>query len=95
MSNKDKKDNIESVPKEIQQYDKMHYIHDRELFSAVCFALHLMRNEGKPMSEALSISSNYYARTQSAIAMELMIEDYIRMKDAKHFDNKVGVKVKI
>lgn len=57
-----------------------HYIGEPTLFKAVAFA-NQMISEGKSMSEALGISSNYHKVAISAVALEFMTDRFIKNSD--------------
>lgn len=54
-----------------------HYIGDPATFKAVAFAVHLI-DEGKLMKDALGIASTYHKVPVSAVALELMVDRFIR-----------------
>ena len=55
-----------------------HYIPDKNLFSAVCFARQLHELEGKTIIEALGIASSHYKIPISAIVLEIITDKYIK-----------------
>ena len=54
-----------------------HYISDPAVFKAVTFA-NQMISEGKPIKDAIGISSNYNKIPFSAVALELMVDAFIK-----------------
>jgi len=54
------------------------YIQEKELFNAVCFANQLHVAEGKTMEEALKIACGHYKLPVSKVALELMVNKYIK-----------------
>ena len=62
-----------------------HYIGNKELFLAVCFAKNLHENEGKTMGDSIGISSNHYKIPFSTVAIEIMVDNYIRKVDGDQY----------
>lgn len=54
-----------------------HYISDPAVFKAVTFANQMIA-EGKPLKDAIGISSNYNKIPFSAVALELMTAAYVK-----------------
>jgi len=57
-----------------------HYIGDKTLFSAVAFA-NTMIHEVEPIKDAIGKASYHYKIPYSAVALELMVADYIKESD--------------
>ena len=57
-----------------------HYIADETLFKATGFANHMI-SEGKPLKEAIGKAANYYKLLFSAVALEFMVDKWLRRED--------------
>jgi len=54
------------------------YIQEKDLFNAVCFANQLYQADGKTMEEALKIACAHYKMPTSKVALELMVDRFIK-----------------
>lgn len=57
------------------------YIQDKDLFNATCFANQLYNMDGKTMEEALKIACAHYKLPTSTVALELMVNMFIKKHD--------------